>query len=94
VKSHKIFEDHVKHVLEKIVKGENLKDAIKFEKGDIHDIEEKIMKIIKEKPGLSENAYMGLVMKGFKGKISGKEVMEILSIFFLVSPIFLINSFG
>ena len=41
-------------------------------------IEEEIMKIIKKKPGLSQNAYMGLIMKEFKGKISGKEVMDII----------------
>ena len=36
------------------------------------------MKIIKEKPGLSLNAYMGLIMKEFKGRISGKEAIEII----------------
>ena len=38
----------------------------------------RIHKIIREKPGLSENAYMGLVMREFKGKISGKEAIEII----------------
>ncbi len=78
LKNKKISEELVKHVLEKIVHGENFEDAIKFEKSDLGDVEEKIMKIIKEKPGLSENAYMGLVMKEFKGKISGKEAAEII----------------
>ena len=32
----------------------------------------------KEKPGLSKNAYMGLVMMRFKGKVNGQEVMEII----------------
>ena len=36
------------------------------------------MKIIKAKPGLSEKAYMGLVMKEFKRKISGRDAMEII----------------
>jgi uncharacterized protein YqeY len=36
------------------------------------------MKIIKDKPGLSDKAYMGLIMKEFKGQISGKEAMEII----------------
>ena len=35
-------------------------------------------KLVKQKPGLSVGGYMGLVMNEFKGKISGKEVMEIL----------------
>lgn len=78
LKQKKISEGHMKHVLEKMVKGEKLEDAIKFEKENIHDTEEKIRRIIKEKPGLSPNAYMGLVMKEFKGKISGKEVMDII----------------
>ena len=77
----KIKEEHVKDVLERIVDGKNLDEAVKFEKIDLDEVEEKIMKIIKEKPGLNENAYMGLVMKEFKGKITGKEAMEIIKKF-------------
>ena len=44
----------------------------------INEIEEKFLKIIEEKPGLNANAYMGLVMKEFKGKIDGKIAMEII----------------
>ncbi len=78
LKKKKISEAQVKQVLERIVKGENLKEAFKFEKEDANIIEEKIMKIMKEKPGLSLKAYMGLVMKEFQGKISGREAMEII----------------
>ena len=39
----------------------------------------KVMKIIKEKPGLNPNAYMGLVMKKFKGKVDGKKAMEVIN---------------
>ncbi len=74
----KISENQIKHVLEKIAKGETPEKAIGFEKKDLRDIEEKIMKIIKEKQGLSEKAYMGLVMKEFKGQIDGKTAMEII----------------
>ena len=74
----KITESQIKHVLERIVKGESFKDAVVFEKQDVNVIEEKIMKIIKDKPGLSEKAYMGLIMKEFKGKIDGKTAMEII----------------
>ncbi|MBI3623037.1 Glu-tRNA(Gln) amidotransferase subunit GatE [Candidatus Pacearchaeota archaeon] len=74
----KIKEDNIKAVFEKIVDGKRLEEAIKFEKLDLNEIEEKIMKIIKEKPGLNENAYMGLVMKEFKGKITGKDASEII----------------
>jgi len=37
------------------------------------------LKIIKSKPGLNVNAYMGLVMAEMKGKINGKEAMEIIN---------------
>lgn len=80
LKKGSISESQIKNVMLDIVKGKSFKEAIKFEKVDITDIEEKILKIIKSKPGLRENAYMGLVMKelDLKGKISGKEVMEII----------------
>ena len=74
----KISEQQIKNVLERILDGSNLEEAIKFEKEDLRNVEEKIIKILKEKPGLSEKAYMGLVMKEFKGKISGKDAIEII----------------
>jgi len=74
----KISKEHIKIVLGKIVMGEKVSKAIKFEKVDLGNVEDKIAKIIKEKPGLSEKAYMGLIMKEFKGKVSGKEIMEII----------------
>ena len=67
--------------MDKLAKGESLEDAIKVEKIDLGDVEEKILKMIKSKPGLSEKAYMGLVMKEFGGKVSGKEVMGIIGKF-------------
>ena len=78
VKKKKMSERDIKHVLERIVKGESMEDAIKFEREDINKIEKKVMEIIKNKPGLTQNAYMGLIMKEFKGKIDGKTVMEII----------------
>ncbi|MBR9704011.1 hypothetical protein GOV12_01260 [Candidatus Pacearchaeota archaeon] len=74
-----ISRDDVKHVMERIVKGEDFSSAIKIEKAEMSDVESEIAKIIKEKPGLSVGGYMGLVMAKFKGKVSGKEVNEILS---------------
>jgi len=74
----KISESDVKDILTKIVSGENFESAVKIEKVEYSEIEEKILNIINSKPGLSENAYMGLVMKEFKGKISGNEAMEII----------------
>lgn len=81
VKKRKISERDIKHVMEEIVIGKNFEEAIKIEKVEAEELEEKIMNLIKSKPGLSENAYMGLVMKELKGKIDGKEVMELIQKF-------------
>jgi Glu-tRNA(Gln) amidotransferase subunit E-like FAD-binding protein len=78
VKKDKITERQAKEVMERILNGMEFSDALKFEEHDFNEIEEKIIGIIKQKPGLSANAYMGLVMKEFKGKIDGKRVMEII----------------
>jgi Glu-tRNA(Gln) amidotransferase subunit E-like FAD-binding protein len=75
----KIKEQDLKVVLEKIVSGVSLKDAVKFDKKDLVHVEEEILKIIKNKPGLSSNAYMGLVMKEMKSAISGGDAMEIIN---------------
>jgi len=74
----KISERDVKNVLEKVVSGIPVKEAIKLDKKDLNDVEEKIMKVVKDKPGLNPNAYMGLVMKEFKGMISGNDAMDII----------------
>lgn len=71
----KISKEHIKKILERIVLGENLEDILVSKKEE--NIEEKIMKIIKSKSGLSANAYMGLVMKQLK-ELSGREAMEII----------------
>jgi Glu-tRNA(Gln) amidotransferase subunit E-like FAD-binding protein len=73
----KIKESQIKDVLESLVDGKSLEEAAKFEKIG-KDIDEKILKIIKAKPGLSANAYMGLVMKEMRGKIDGKSAMQII----------------
>jgi len=74
----KIKESEVKHILTEIVNGKNYGEFIGAKSEDLENVEEKIMNIIKEKPGLSENAYMGLVMREFHGRISGKEAAEII----------------
>ncbi|MEK6827155.1 MAG: hypothetical protein AABX99_01575, partial [Nanoarchaeota archaeon] len=73
----KISKEQIKLVMEKIVRGEEMKKAIEFEE-KAENAEEEILKIIKEKPGLSENAYMGLVMKEMRGKVNAGEVMGII----------------
>lgn len=74
----KIHEGDVKDIMIKLVRGEEFKDSIKIEKKDSSEVEEVVLKLIKEKPGLNPNAYMGLVMSQMKGKVNGKEVMDII----------------
>ncbi len=75
----KIEENDVKKIMEDIAKGKPLEEAIKIEKISHDKIEEVIEKLIKSKPGLSQNAYMGLIMKELKGKIDAKKASEIIS---------------
>jgi Glu-tRNA(Gln) amidotransferase subunit E-like FAD-binding protein len=79
VKENKIEKQDVKHIMKEIAKGKSFEDAVKLEKSDLGDVESEIIKIVKEKPGLSVGGYMGLIMAKFKGKVSGKEVNEILN---------------
>jgi Glu-tRNA(Gln) amidotransferase subunit E-like FAD-binding protein len=76
IKDKKIDESRAKRVMEDIVKGKDANEALKIESVD--NLEEEVLKIVREKPGLNANAYMGLVMARFRGKVSGKEVMDIL----------------
>jgi Glu-tRNA(Gln) amidotransferase subunit E-like FAD-binding protein len=71
-----ISKEDIPEIMEDIAKGKKIEEALKREKAD--NLEEEIMKIVNEKPGLSVNAYMGVVMGKFRGKASGKQVMEIL----------------
>ncbi len=80
VKKGLLQESEIKNTLKEIVRGES-NEIPEGKKEDKDEIEEKISKIIKEKPGLSINAYMGLVMKEFKGKISGSEAVDIIKKF-------------
>ena len=72
----KIEESDIFEVMKDIVRGKKVEDAVKREK--VGNLDEEIMKLIKEKPGLSKNAYMGLVMAKFKVKVNGKEVSSII----------------
>ena len=70
-----ISSNDVKTVMQKIAQGKSLDEAM--EKSDI-DLKDEVEKLIKERPNLSQGAYMGLVMTKFKGQVSGKEVSEVL----------------
>jgi len=70
-----ISSNDIKGIMLKIAEGKPLEEAIK--KSDI-DLKSEAEKLIVEKPGLSQGAYMGLLMGKFKDQVSGKEVSEIL----------------
>jgi len=71
----KIVENDVKTIMQKISQGKSLDEA--SQKADIN-LKSEAQKIIKEKPNLSQGAYMGLLMGKFKGQVSGKEVADVL----------------
>jgi Glu-tRNA(Gln) amidotransferase subunit E-like FAD-binding protein len=70
-----IAETDTKTIMQKISQGISLEDAA--QKSNI-DLKSEAQKILKEKPGLSQGAYMGLLMAKFKGQVSGKEIADIL----------------
>jgi Glu-tRNA(Gln) amidotransferase subunit E-like FAD-binding protein len=71
-----ISKSEIQGVMMDVAKGENVRRALNREK--IENLEEEIKKIIKKKPGLTQKAYMGLIMKRFKGKVNPKKASEVL----------------
>ncbi|MDO8563528.1 MAG: hypothetical protein Q7R87_00805, partial [Nanoarchaeota archaeon] len=71
-----IGEGDVKGILGKVVNGENLESALKVEKIDDNVLEIEIKKIVDEKPGLREGAYMGLIIGKLGKDIDKRRVME------------------
>ncbi len=78
VKSGKIDKGHVREVLWNILQGKGVEDALHVDKIGDNELEERIRKITNEKPGLSENAYMGLIIKEFGDKVDKKRAMELI----------------
>jgi len=78
LKEGKIDDGDVKKIMLDIVKGKSIKEAIKIEKVEVGDIEQEIKTIIQEKPGLSVNAYMGLIMAKYKGKVDAAKIVGII----------------
>jgi len=78
LKKKKISAGDVKDMMGSVLLGKKVDEALSVEKVGDDIIEEEVRKIVKEKPGLRPNAYMGLVMAKFKGKIDAKKAMEII----------------
>ncbi len=74
-----IVSGDVKPTLMKVLEGASVKDALKVEKIDDNEIEKEIRLIVKEKPGMRANAYMGLLMAKHKGKLDAKKAMELIN---------------
>ena len=74
----KIGEGDIKEILLKIASGKKFEDALKIERGDDNKLEEQISAIVREKPGLRANAYMGLVIAKL-GSVDKRKAMEILN---------------
>ncbi len=79
INENKITERDAKQVLESIAQGTPIGQALKVEKITDDEIEASVRALIKEKPGLRPNAYMGLIMKEFKGKIDAQKAMELIN---------------
>ena len=78
IRDGELEEGRLKEVFMRVYKGKKVEEAVVFEEVDLNEIEEEIMKIVKSKPGLNPNAYMGLVMAKMKGKVSGNDAMKII----------------
>lgn len=79
VKDDKIAESSVKNVIIELIKGKDLEKIFQsFKPAKKSDIEGEVKSLVKEKPGLSAGGYMGLLMAKFKGKVEGKELMQMI----------------
>jgi len=78
LKQGKIKEEDVKRIMKEVVDGKKLGEAVEKKEINKEQIEEEIIRMLKEKPNLTENAYMGILMAKYKGKISGKEIIELI----------------
>ena len=78
LKMEKINDQDVRGIMFKINEGKKVDEALKIEKVDDNKLEEEIMKIVKEKPGLRAGGYMGLVIARLGRDVDKSKAMEIL----------------
>jgi len=79
VKEGKLDKSQLRGVFNDIMQGVLFEDAVKKEKVDDNKLEEEIARIVKEKPGLRANAYMGLVIQKLGANVDKRKAMEILN---------------
>ena len=78
LKKGKVSDQDVRGIMFKIIDGKQVEEALKVEKVDDNKLEEEIMKIVKEKPGLRAGGYMGLVIAKLGKDVDKRKAMEIL----------------
>ncbi len=79
IRNERLSESHAKPFLEKVLQGMSALEARDSFSGVNDDaLSLFVAKLIREKPGLTLNAYMGLVMKEFKGSVDGAKTIEII----------------
>ncbi len=78
LKEGRISEGDVKGIMMKIASGISIDDALKVEKVGADELEAQITEIVKEKPGLRANAYMGIVISRLGHNVDKRKAMEIL----------------
>lgn len=55
--------------------------AVKFKSGNKEEIEKRVKEVVENNKGKNESVIMGILMKDFRGKISGKELIELVKKF-------------
>jgi len=73
-----IKESQIKQLMLEIVKGKEIDQALKAETINEKELESFIQQIVKAKPSLSLKAYMGLVMKHFRGQVNPSDASNLL----------------
>ncbi len=74
----KIANEDVRGIMIKISEGKDVEEALKVEKIDHNKLEEGIIAIVKEKPGLTQGAYMGMIIAKLGKDIDKRKASEIL----------------
>jgi Glu-tRNA(Gln) amidotransferase subunit E-like FAD-binding protein len=71
-----LLQDAVLELMVDLAKGKKINwDAFKL---DDSEIEKRLQEIVNNYPDLNLSALMGEAMKVFRGKVSGKKIMEVL----------------
>lgn len=79
VRDKKLEVGDMRRVMGRLVEGISFDEATRVEKVDYSALEHEIRQLVKEKPGLRTNAYMGMLMAKHKGSINAKKAMELIN---------------